>query len=72
MKKHILKLSLIALLGFGLFACGNDDTSSASRHLHHLTQKVANLQVLLQAQAHLQVKLQVVHQVVHHQVLQKK
>ena len=30
MKKHILKLSLIALLGFGLFACGNDDTSSAS------------------------------------------
>lgn len=30
MKKHILKLSLIALLGFGLFACGNNDTSSAS------------------------------------------
>ena len=30
MKKHILKISLIALLGFGLFACGNDDTSSAS------------------------------------------
>lgn len=30
MKKHILKLSLIALLGFGLFACGNDNTSSTS------------------------------------------
>lgn len=30
MKKHILKLSLIALLGFGLFACGNYNTSSTS------------------------------------------
>lgn len=72
MKKHILKLSLIALLGFGLFACGNDNTSSTSTTPASSNTEVVHLQVLLQAQAHHQVKLKVAHQVVHHQVLQKK